>query len=337
MRIPTSIGCAMGTAAATALLAGCSGGASRVAPLSNPGNTVGQQSFARQVSPGLPSRRVRSYMQKVGAFTPLAYISDFSNNFVAVFDRNGTQVGAITSGLVNPEGLFVDKRRNLWVANRFGGNVLEFARGATSPSKTLTDSAGSPADVTICPNGTIYVSNILDTGQQSGSIQVYAHGSTSPTGTLVYSGQGENYFVTCDAAGNVFTTLYLTPNGFVGVVEYKGGNQSGATALPIFLGFPGGIKPNNAGNLLVNDRRAQTVTEYTEAGSATGHSIAYGSSSDWVDIAVTRNGRVILAADDNLLKGTSETFPGGVLRQTYSSNSFSTPLGAAFDPGQMGI
>ena len=47
------------------------------------------------------------------------------------------------------------------------------------------------------------------------------------------------------------------------------GKQSGAIQLPITLNYPGGIKPDKAGNLLVVDSSLGTVAEYTEAGSPT--------------------------------------------------------------------
>ena len=103
--------------------------------------------------------------------------------------------------------------------------------------------------MTICPNVTVYVSNnVLGDPDGRGSITVYAGGSTNPTGTLKYPGQFNSDYVTCDAAGNVFTTLDRSL--YPAVVEYVGGNQSGVTLLPITLSAAGGIKPDNAGNLL---------------------------------------------------------------------------------------
>ncbi|MEO6989931.1 MAG: hypothetical protein ABI346_07600 [Candidatus Baltobacteraceae bacterium] len=346
MRLSISSRFALG-ASAIVLLAGCSTGGSQVGP--QRGVDVAGQSAARLattvvngtsivlpvgVRVGAARRHVTGYMKGVDALTRLAYIDDFVNSFVAVYDRNGTQVGTITNGIVNPGGIFVDGSRNLWVANGGGRNIVEYPRGATSPTNTLNDPAGQPYDVTMCPNGTVYVSNLNGQNGKTGTIQVYAPGSVNPTGTLVYPGELTNYMITCDAQGNVFTSLY---NGSSIVVEYPGGNQSGAIALPIPLTFPGGIKPDNAGNILVEDPSAQTITEYTEAGVPTGNAINTGPGSNWLNFAVTRNSRVVLGPDQALLKGTSRTFPAGALRQTYLSSSFALPVGAAFDPGQKGI
>ncbi|MEO9098613.1 MAG: hypothetical protein ABI346_10585 [Candidatus Baltobacteraceae bacterium] len=283
---------------------------------------------------GARAPRVKSYMKNVDVLTRLTYIADARNSFVAVFGRNGQQIGTISDGLLVPVGLFVDGRRNLWVANNAAANVLEFPRGATSPSTILDDSGYTPYDVTICRNGTIYVSNQYAGSLAPGSISVYAPGSTQPTGLLQYPGEVYNDFVTCDAENNVFTTVDFASGS--GVIEYPGGNQSGATQLPISVAMAGGIKLDDAGNLLVNDRELHTITEYTEAGVPTGNAIPTGKG-DWVDIAVTKNSRVVLGADAFFVRGSSLTWPAGAYRQTYNSGQFGLPLGAAFDPGQKGI
>jgi hypothetical protein len=63
-------------------------------------------------------------------------------------------------------------------------------------------------------------------------------------------------------------------------------------------------------------------------------------TTDWVDIAVTRNSRVVAGADALLIQGTSVVFPSGAPRQTYhvpTGPSGNMPYGIAFDPGQNGI
>jgi hypothetical protein len=306
------------------LLAGCSGGSqlgSPATPMS--ANPPQQQSLVRH------SRQTTSWMNRPDARTRLAYISDNLANNVTVFDLDGTMKGQIGS-LSYPGGLFVDSKHNLWVANGGANNVLEFARGATTPSNTLNDSGAGPIDVTMCPNGSIYVA-----GGNSTAIEVYPRGSTNPTRSLTYPGAEQTDALTCDAAGNVFATIVISFHG--GVVEFPRGKQHGATQLPISLGGPGGIKPDNAGNLLVDDQSAQTITEYTEAGSPTGNSIA--TAFDCINFGVMRNSKVVGCPVYVAYKtsyGQSYAFPGGTSLQTYSG-SFMLPYGFAFDPGQKGL
>jgi len=285
------------------------------------------------------ARALKSWMTRAAAGRRLVYISDFLSGTVAVLDWKADLIGLI-GGLTNPSGLFVDASHNLWVTNTYANDVLVYPKGSTSPSTTLADPNEFPVDVSVCPNGTAYVANLFDSGQKVGSISVYAPGATQPTGTLSYPGQGWDYFVTCDSAGNVFTTLFAA-NNVGAVVEYPGGKQSGALDLGIALQFPGGIKPDNAGNLIVNDQQARTVSEYTEAGVPTGVSIAYGTSSnDWVDIALTQSGRVVAGADAYLNVATALHFPSGKSLRTYSiptGPSGDETDGIAFDPAQSGI
>ena len=309
---------------ATATLLTGPAGASQVSGLGSP------------AAPGLSlgaakgqSYRTASWMKPLGASTNLAYISDFLANDVTVFSVGGAVQGQI-GGLSNPGGIFVDSKHNLWVANNGANNILEFARGATSPSNTLSDPGAGPLDVTICGRDTIYVA-----GSNSTSIEVYTKGRTSPTRSLTYAGSQQTDALTCDAAGNVFATVVVSFHG--GVVEFPGGKQRGATLLPISLSGPGGIKPDDAGNLLVDDQSAQTITEYTEAGAPTGSAIH--TASDCINFGVMRNSKIVgcaVYAASGTSGGQSYAFPVGTLRQTYTS-SFTLPYGFAFDPGQAGL
>jgi hypothetical protein len=328
MRRHNPAGLAPATVVTAMLLAGCSGSAQSgraASPMS--ANLPIQQSVSRAAVGN--TQQTTGWMKQPDALAGLAYISDFLANNVTVFDLGGTVQGQI-AGLSNPGGLFVDSKRNLWVANGGAKNVLEFARGATSPSNTLNDPGVAPLDVTICPNGTAYVSS-----DKSTAIEVYPPGSTNPTRSLTYPGASQNDALTCDAAGNVFVTIVVSFRG--GVVEFPLGRQHGATQLPISLMGPGGIRPDIAGNLLIDDQVAQTVTEYTEAGSPTGNSIH--TASDCIKIGVTRDGKVVgcaVYAASGTSEGQSYTFPAGKIRHTYSS-AFIQPYGFAFDPGQKGI
>ncbi|HEY1681593.1 MAG TPA: hypothetical protein VGF98_08165 [Candidatus Tumulicola sp.] len=110
-------------------------------------------------------------MRAMNAGTHLVYMASWgTGSVVDVLTMSGQQVGQIANGLSEPEGLFVDAKGNLWVADI--SNVLVYPHGALSPSKTLSDPVGYPVDVTVCPNGTAYVADLYVTsnGNQS-SIQ----------------------------------------------------------------------------------------------------------------------------------------------------------------------
>jgi hypothetical protein len=284
------------------------------------------------------------FMQAIDARTHLLYMSSWGTaSVVDVLTMNGEQVGQIANGLVEPQGLFVDTKGSLWVANV--SNVRVYPRGSLSPSTTLTDPVGFPVDVTVCPDGTAYVADLYDNSNSNhASIQVYASGSTTPTRNLDYATAVRNPFLTCDAAGNVFAATMI--GGSVGdgrVIEFPHGKQKGAKDLGIVVQASAGIKPDNAGNLLVTDLIGHTITEYTENGSPTGQSIATGTATE--GIAVTREGLIVLGATDTTQEGPvgiSWSWPGGKQVRVYTCCSrIGPPLqnnyGVAFYPGQNGI
>jgi hypothetical protein len=294
-------------------------------------NTMGPKSFTS------PSH---GFMKPLSAQTKVLYMSSWGTaSVIDVMTMDGELVGQITNGLAQPQGLFVDASHNLWVAN--GANIVVYPRGGLTPSTTLTDSLGIPVDVTVCPNGTAYVANLYNVSNpNSASIQIYPPGSTSPSGSLTYSTDFRNPFLTCDAAGNVFvsilTGLYV---GSGRIIEFPLGQQAGAEDLGLSLQDPSGIRPDAAGNLLISDLVDQTITEYTESGSATGNSIAtYGPIEG---IAVSSDGKTILGANPNGPEGVTWSYPEGKQKRTYTCCSRIGPplqnnFGVALDPGLKG-
>lgn len=173
------------------------------------------------------------------------YVSDEKRNLVAVFNNDGKRVQTIsaTGGLNHPQNLFVDASGQLWVANEGGHDVLEFPPGSVYPTAVLADGKNLPADVTICPNGTVFVANIFSP-KHAGDITVYKSGAKRASRTLTYNGS-EFTGITCDPNGNVFATGVV--GTFGSVVAFPHGQQAGAKQLPISSsGNLGGIKIDSA-------------------------------------------------------------------------------------------
>jgi hypothetical protein len=151
---------ALGICAAT-MLAGCSG----------------QDDTAQ-----LPGATLRGWMSPDAKKTKkLLYFSQYTGGpgLVDVFSvPKYSFVGTITDGIDGPEGLAVDKKRNLYVANLNSGTVTVYARGETSPSLTMNVPHGALDVAVRLSNGYVYV------GDAAGSVDVFPPGATSRTRRL---------------------------------------------------------------------------------------------------------------------------------------------------------
>ncbi|MBV8532053.1 MAG: hypothetical protein JO104_12115 [Candidatus Eremiobacteraeota bacterium] len=207
-------------------------------------------------------------LMKASACGPsVVYVTSY-NNSVYIYDQahNGKMPCGQITGVTNPQGLFVDKQHNLWVAisgdcKTAFSSVLEFAPGGTTPIKTLQDPDGSATDLAVDnATGTVYVTNFFNytKGCASGSngvVEVYAGGSTTPTSTLGDSHMNYAFNDAVDDHGNLYVT-YLELNGPTGsghIFEWHDGSGS-PTDLGITLQAPGGIQTTKNGALLVCDQ-----------------------------------------------------------------------------------
>ena len=99
-------------------------------------------------------------------------------------------------------------------------------------------------------------------------------------------------------------------------------------------GAPGSIKADAAGNLLVNDQTAATITEYTEAGIATGHSIKTTAGASCISFGISQTGMVgcpvYVPYQSSGTIATTYAFPRKAIKQTFTSTLMSQPYSFAF-------
>jgi hypothetical protein len=82
---------------------------------------------------------------------------------VYVYDYDSLQLLGKLTSLDAPEYDCVDAKGNVWILEQAGGSrgsgyALEFARGGTTPLRTLTTS-GQPVGCSVSPNGDLAVMN----------------------------------------------------------------------------------------------------------------------------------------------------------------------------------
>jgi hypothetical protein len=178
----------------------------------------------------------------------LFYWADFDTNTVYVYKKNGVnpkEVGTITDAIDEPERLFVDGSKNLWVTDLGNDTVTEYAPGTNSASFTISDGIGNPTGLVVDSAGTVYVANVA-----SDTVTEYPKGETSPSLTISMSTSPE--YLATDSSDNLYVSTGL------GVWEFPPGSSTG-TELDLSMGSPSGIEVDKSGNIIVIDSSALTI------------------------------------------------------------------------------
>jgi WD40 repeat protein len=197
----------------------------------------------------------------------LIYASSFGGNTVDYYKKgtgpNNPVAGSLSGSLSNPWGMAVDKSGDLYVANSGDQNVLVYAKGSTSPTRTLTDSNKFPCDVALGSDGTVYVANGDGPVGASGNVVIYKPGASLPTQTLTNGHFQHVTGVALDKAGNVFVAYNAQQAAASGgVVEFHAPKFTNTTNTHIKLEYAGGVGFDGQGHLLVIDQKGPTLNVY---------------------------------------------------------------------------
>jgi sugar lactone lactonase YvrE len=188
-------------------------------------------------------------------------------------------IGGDNTGLHYPQGMVLDSKGNIYVADN-SGTVLVYpasSKGNASPTATIagTDTGlNGSSDIARDSDGNLYLSNSYGGPADSGSVTVYSSGSSgdaAPIATITSNRTGLN-----GASG-----IALGSSGKIFVANASGGGSIGiyppgsyATGPPIAaiagddteLYYPFGIALDSAGNISVMNRsmvnNGATITEY---------------------------------------------------------------------------
>lgn len=234
------------TAAAVTALAACSANTSAGAPLASGAavSSVTLPSGEHVVRVGSQTIRFGGHAEHLGRrnswITPASkkktwlYGSSYDGDFINIYPAKGTNqqpIGQLSSGLTSPQGMFVDKRHRLWVANTNAFGVVAFKRGATTPFTTLSDPNYYPISVVADSHGTVFAANAEGTSGPPGNVTFWKKGSTTPSGTLTYSNFLIVLGIGVDANDNIYVS-YVPTSGPPAVVEFPAGSQ---TAQPLSI------------------------------------------------------------------------------------------------------
>ena len=115
----------------------------------------------------------------------LLYVGNELANAIEIYPQKGSNqqpIGAITQGIDEPDGLFVDRHGKLYVCNFRNGTITVYPRGEMMPAETLAN-AGHPASVVVGPDGAVYVAD-YEAGAY-GRVLKYFKGHTKPAWRIV--------------------------------------------------------------------------------------------------------------------------------------------------------
>ncbi len=176
----------------------------------------------------------------------LVYVSDQETNSVTIYQArksNPAPIGSITDGVDTPDGLAVDAKGDLYVANAAGSTVTVYPPGKTTPSFTYTPGA-NPVAVIVGSDKTVYIAQGFEGCL---CITEYTEGSESSKLTIPLSQTGGSPIdVGLDASNNLYVALTNAT-----VYEFAPGQTTGSNLGLAGLTNPRGLAFDKKGDLVV--------------------------------------------------------------------------------------
>src|ERR1700735_5266408 len=188
-----------------------------------------------------------SWMNPRARHTALLYVSDVYLGTVSGYSYPDLAPMGMLSGLSSPEGLCTDpKSGDIWIAQVFKSDVVEFAHGGTAPIRTLQDVQG--AYVNSCAvnpkNGDLAATNSTIQGSDPGNLAIFKRSQGKP---LIYSDPKifSLGFAGYDPAGNLFLDATPYQRGSLFRLDELPYGTNGLTNVPWsgpHLRLPGGVQ-----------------------------------------------------------------------------------------------
>jgi hypothetical protein len=175
------------------------------------------------------------------------FVSSGSTTVVILANETYKEVGTLSDGITESDGVWVDSKGNVYVANA-GSNVVEYAPGGTSPTCTYTG-ATDPINVATDSKGNVYVAdfNLL---HNPGYIDEYAQCTDTIEKQWPIDEGPEG--VAVDKKGDIFVAYFNS--SFHGSFEEFVGGSSTATQLGATVGSPAGLILDKNSNLIADDQ-----------------------------------------------------------------------------------
>ena len=212
------------------------------------------------------------------------------------------ETGELTNGLSATDGVWVDKKGNIYVAN-VPTNVVEFKKGGSSPDCTYTG-ATDPINVTTDAKGNVYVADLI-----GGFVDEYAQCSNTIEKQFpADDAQG----VAVDKSGDLFVSY-----GGSSLEEFKGGSTTG-TPLGASVGESAGLIIDKKGNLIADDQAGDILVIAPPYSSAT---VLVSGLSDPFHCSLNEKEKLLFNANSGSGDVTVYSYPSGSLEQTVNTSA----------------
>ncbi len=292
-----------------AALGGCVG--------SMPAPPASNAAIARTVDNGLtPQARPR-----------LLYLANDADVIVYPADQNDPPpIRTITNGVDQPEGLAVDSRGTLYVANSLGNDVTEYRPGQGTPFRTISNGIRDPSAIAVDADGTLYVGN-RNLGQQEVFVTEYPRGSLTPSLTITFPKHNLPHLSGL-AVDGTFNLYVLTILGTASVTKFPPGSTQGADLGLQGLGtFADGLALDGANNLYISILSG-AIDVYASGATQPKRTISNGLTSP-AFFTATPAGALYVPNQAEGSNGTVLEFPANRNKAKFTISGFDYPRGTA--------
>jgi DNA-binding beta-propeller fold protein YncE len=261
------------------------------------------------------------------------YVADYGLGKIIILKNHSyAPDGSITTGINGPQGVALDLSGNLYVANRTGGTVSEYAPGASAPSFVYYTDMVAPESVSVDRQGHLFEADV-PVFHAPAAVNEFQQGSNVPVHRCFVPGL---VGVASDSSGDVFVDYNTSEQGGGRIAEYKGGLAGcSSTVLGAQVYYAGGIVIDNQNNILIADGNAPRVDVIAPPYSSITRSFAGGLGAPLFVSIDRANKNVFVTASrfyHSYVYVVDYATGKKVQRLGYSHGGISIPYGAVDGP-----
>jgi hypothetical protein len=251
------------------------------------------------------------------------YVSDSGAGDVQFYNwpKPTNPVGTLT-GFSEPQGMCNDGK-NAYISSTTAASIVEYAAGATKPSRTIVDPDGLPVDCSSDPtSGDLAVANIVSKSYGQGSLEIYGDAKGKPR-NITSSDLFKVFAVQYDGSSNLYITG-LSADYTPVFAELPAGSKRVKVLCPPFAasGFPGTLGWDGTYIVLGTEDGLYRLKGCKRVGLTP----VGGGGPFYID------GNRVVTSDPGNLNVAVYSYPKGRLISTLSG--FSQPIGVTIVPSK---